>query len=145
MGQKGKWENRDEKGRGTEKRQGERGRQGRRENNKLGEIERDREAGWESNHTLKADHCQPEEEETCIITAPSRERERGDPGGRGEEPPHQVLFESKRQVLTSCGPQSTPTQTKKIEFLRKKSERDCTVRALPRWSPTRVLDTPMVA
>ena len=64
MGQKGKWENRDEKGRGTEKRQGERGRQGRRENNKLGEIERDREAGWESNHTLKADHCQPEEEET---------------------------------------------------------------------------------
>jgi hypothetical protein len=77
------------------------------------ERERDREAGWESNHTLKADHCQPEEEETCIITAPSRERERGDPGGRGEEPPHQVLFESKRQVLTSCGPQSTPTQTKK--------------------------------
>ena len=40
MGQKGKWENRDERGRGTEKRQGERGRQGRRENNKLGEIER---------------------------------------------------------------------------------------------------------
>ena len=86
MGQKGKWENRDEKGRGTEKRQGERGRQGRRENNKLGEIERDREAGWESNHTLKADHCQPEEEETCIITAPSRERERGDPGGRKSHP-----------------------------------------------------------
>ena len=28
------------------------------------ERERDREAGWESNHTLKADHCQPEEEET---------------------------------------------------------------------------------
>jgi hypothetical protein len=25
------------------------------------ERERDREAGWESNHTLKADHCQPEE------------------------------------------------------------------------------------
>ena len=24
-------------------------------------------------------------------------------------------------------------------------ERYCTVRALPRWSPTRVLDTPMVA
>ena len=68
---------------------------------------------------MKADHCQPEEEETCIITAPSRERERGDPGGRGEEPPHQVLFESKRQVLTSCGPQSTPTQTKKIKFLEK--------------------------
>jgi hypothetical protein len=51
------------------------------------ERERDREAGWESNHTLKADHCQPEEEETCIITVPSRERERRPGRERRRVPP----------------------------------------------------------
>jgi len=37
---------------------------------------------------LKVDHCQPEEEETCIITtpAPSRERERRTPEGEKSFP-----------------------------------------------------------
>ena len=44
----------------------ERGRESNRAEDRERYIEReiDREAGWESNHTLKADHCQPEEEET---------------------------------------------------------------------------------
>jgi hypothetical protein len=61
-----------------------------------GELER---PGGNRTTPSKADHCRPEEETCIIIITKSGERERG-------------------RVLTSCGPQSTPTQEIKKIFER---------------------------
>ena len=64
----------------------------------------------------------------------------------------QVLFFSQDPTsaqarLLTCGPQSCPSQKlkKNQRHINTDKSENCTVRALPRWSPTRVLDTPMVA
>jgi hypothetical protein len=48
---------------------------------------------------LKVDHCQPEEEETCIITAPapSRERERRTPEGEEKRFPKGLRKDKERK------------------------------------------------
>lgn len=109
----------------------------------------------ESNHTWRGRPL-PAQNHTQVETKKIERRERT--GGNDRE---REGGEGERGDIHSCALTLTLTLTKRtkctdradlrshpIKRIRKeRSEREryCTVRALPRWSPTRVLDTPMVA
>ena len=92
----------------------------------------------ESNrHRKGRDHCQPKYYRKTLDEVLRVEREGARHGA------FKVLVNCGETYCVgnagTCGPQSADRHRKKVVI------KNCTVRALPRWSPTRVLDTPMVA
>ena len=95
----------------------------------------ERRAVVESNHHRKSrDHCQPKHYRKTLDEVLRVETE------QGTEPSKYLGIAGKHTVS-----EMLERVDLRVRIATEKSWMNCTVRALPRWSPTRVLDTPMVA